>query len=194
MRVVPVRVRERVGVRMVIGECGGKQQEGARKQGKRQEVMKCFPSDVSFPLFPLNNSPTTKTRRAGLLLLLQCPGQLHTSMASTNSPPKTKGQPPLSSGPPTHDKDKTKTHNQHIDQDQEDDGDYFGDHAEDLAEQYDDGEGGGGGGGGGGHQKAKQEKRTLHTGKGTRHKLELLEKAKHSISPPSGRTSPPPKG
>lgn len=170
---------------MVIGECGGKQ------QGKRQVVMKCFPSDVSFPLFPLNNSHHHHDKKGRVFFsFYSARGQLHTSMASTNSPPKTIGQPPLSSGPHTHDKDKTKTHNQHTDQDQEDDSDYFGDHAEDLAEQYDDGEGGGGGG----HQKGKQEKRTLHTGKGTRRKLEVLEKAKHSISPPSERTSPPPKG
>jgi len=116
-------------------------------------------------------------------------------MASTNPPPKTKLQPPLPSGPRAHDEDKAQTHNQDPPyQDQEDADDYYGDHAEDLAEQYNGTEGGGGGGGGGGHQKGKQEKMTLHTGKGTRHKLELLEKARHSTSPPSGRPSPPPKG
>ena len=150
---------------------------------------------VSFPLPHRHNNNShhhhDKDDHAFFLLLI--PAASFTSMASTNSPPKIKGQPPLSSGPYALRHEKAKTHNQ--DQDQEDDDDYSGDHAEDLAEQYDGTDvGGGGGGGGGGHQKGKQEKRTLHTGKGTRHKLELLEKVKRSSTPPSSRASPPPKG
>ena len=68
------------------------------------------------------------------------------------------------------------------DDDVEDDEGYI-DHAEKLAEAYDDegGHGGRGEGGGGGKHKGAHgdhhEKWTLHSGKGTRAKLQHLEKA-----------------
>ena len=71
----------------------------------------------------------------------------------------------------------------------------YADEAEDLAEAYDGGGGGrvsgGGGGGSKGAHGGHNERRTLHSGKGTRHKLEVLEKAKRAVSPPAGKRASP---
>lgn len=78
---------------------------------------------------------------------------------------------------------------------EEDDEDFVdqGDEAEELAEAYEQHGGarsGGGGGGGKGSHGGHQQRVQLHSGKGTRHKVELLEHAKRSISPPKGATGP----
>lgn len=69
------------------------------------------------------------------------------------------------------------------------------DEAEEYAEAYDEkgGRSGGGGGGRKGSHGGHQEKTTLHSGKGTRHKVELLEHARRSVSPPA-RARPPVEG
>lgn len=82
-------------------------------------------------------------------------------------------------------------------QDEEEDFDDDVDEADEYAEAYDEkgGRSGGGGGGRKGSHGGAQERVHLHSGKGTRHKVELLEHgARRSVSPPPTKARPPASG
>ena len=105
----------------------------------------------------------------------------HDSICSTLPMSKQGGTKPTTTAPPPPPRPPA--------QDYDDEVDDYVDEAEELAEAYDEhgGRSGGGGGGGGGRKGShggNQERVNLHSGKGTRHKVELLEHARRNISPP----------
>ena len=148
-------------------------------RGRLQSHLPICPNPFSPYAHPLHTHRPQAHEHKARTRLVRAVVSFFSSHSMSKAPAPARPAPPPK---PHHDEDK--------DEEEED----YVDHAEKLAEAYDDKGGRNGGGGGGGGVKGghgdHQEKRTLHSGKGTRHKLEILEKAKQVAVPPPGAAKP----